>query len=91
MTQIVFSLICLSAFLNAKIADKKNRKASLFVCVAILTLASGLRGEGVGIDTTLYIHDFINDFPYGWRFEEPGFRVMSRSILKLFNLSLIHI
>ncbi len=85
MTQIVFSLICLSAFLNAKIADKKNRKASLFVCVAILTLASGLRGEGVGIDTTLYIHDFINDFPYGWRFEEPGFRVMSRSILKLFN------
>ncbi len=85
MGQMTFCAIILVALLCLCMADKKSSKLFLWIGIAILTLAAGLRNENVGVDTHAYIYSLNNNFPVSWQFTEAGFRALSNVLMAVFK------
>lgn len=85
MSQILFCFICIFAFMLMYLSDEKNNKKILLFAVIFLSLAAGLRADNVGVDTPGYIYSLNNDFPIPWKFEEEGFRFISRFLMNICN------
>lgn len=85
MSQVLFTAICVILFIPFYYAEKKNNFSLLIIAALLLSFLSGLRDINVGIDTPSYIDNFINDFPYYWKFSEEGFRFISRMLMRVFH------
>ena len=69
----------------AYLANNSNKKAYLFMLVAVLTIMAGFRGVNCGVDTPLYYDNIVKDFPYSWQFREEGFRLIATYFMENFQ------
>jgi len=81
-------VVILIAILISFLAVKSRRSKALFVfiLVALVSLVTGLRGYGVGIDTSAYINDIFIPLSNGYFdsvYGEVGFKYFSKLILFL--------
>lgn len=76
----------LSVLLLSHIADKSENRLFLFLCAFILSLFCGLRGIGIGVDTTNYYNFMTSIRGSGISFgSDIGFSVVSYCMMGFFD------
>ena len=85
MTELLYLLILILAWLLAYYIEKRNSKIYIFLLVTLLTVASGFRGITCGVDTPAYFEHIDRGFPYPWQFREEGFRFVANILMNTFN------
>ena len=75
---MIYTLCIISVLILSYVADKREQRFPVFLCVLILSLFCGLRGVGTGVDTYNYYHFMLYIRESGIYFgSDIGFSIIS--------------